>query len=230
MAKGRPSPTDATSISTQVPPPPNDLGELIIRENIAGGGVFHRVHSEQFGAAQFNPGPRGNARFSPIKDANGRQIPTIYAGATFDCALMETVFHDVPFQAGMKTFDKNKLHDQRHSSIALSDEIVVAALFSTTLRSLGVPRNRLIDTEKDTYPDTRKWAEAIHATCPDVHGLAWTSRQDDRAMALVLFGDRVRVGAVRAIGSSREIATGDAYTEVLALADKIGVNVIDGAL
>jgi hypothetical protein len=34
-------------------------------------------------------------------------------------------------------------------------------LSSVPLRKLGVTRKQLIDTEKDQYPATRKWAEAI---------------------------------------------------------------------
>jgi hypothetical protein len=45
--------------------------------------------------------------------------------------------------------------------------------------------NSFLDTEKDQYPVTRLWAEAIHGECPDVQGLCWTSRQDDSARAVV---------------------------------------------
>lgn len=30
----------------------------------------------------------------------GASIPTLYGGTTFDCAAMETVFHDVPIAPG----------------------------------------------------------------------------------------------------------------------------------
>jgi hypothetical protein len=55
---------------------------------------------------EFNPSPAGNARFSPLVNAAGAVIPTLYAGTTLDCALMETVFHDVPFVAGPKIWSK----------------------------------------------------------------------------------------------------------------------------
>lgn len=41
-------------------------------------------------------------------------------------------------------------------------------------------RTELINTEKDSYPQTRLCAEAFYATRPDIHGLCWVSRQDDR--------------------------------------------------
>lgn len=39
------------------------------------GQVLRRVHQDQRRAGQFNPGARGNARFSPIRDDRGRPIP-----------------------------------------------------------------------------------------------------------------------------------------------------------
>jgi hypothetical protein len=66
------------------------------------GKTIFRVHPDAYDSAQFNPSATGNARFSPLVKAAGVAIPTIYAGTTLDCALMETVFHDVPFAAGPK--------------------------------------------------------------------------------------------------------------------------------
>ena len=77
--------------------------------------VIHRVHQDHYAGDQFNPGLKGNARFSPIKNALGEPVPTLYGGATFACAAMETVFHDVPFAPGLKTLDKTKLTRQVHS-------------------------------------------------------------------------------------------------------------------
>ena len=94
---------------------------------------------------------------------------------------METVFHDVPFAAGLKTFDKQKLIDQVYSQVTPRRDLNLVDLSTTALRKLGIRRNELIDTEKDKYPGTRKWAEAIHAACSDAEGLRWVSRQDDAA-------------------------------------------------
>src|SRR5438067_1534201 len=71
--------------------------------------VFHRVHDALYGATEFHPGTSGNARFSPIRNKAGGPIPTLYGGASFECAAMETVFHDIPFTAGFKAYDKAKL-------------------------------------------------------------------------------------------------------------------------
>ncbi|MER9444175.1 RES family NAD+ phosphorylase [Mesorhizobium sp. M0340] len=145
------------------PVPSNDLQNIITRTIWPVDQVIHRIHLNLYAGAQFNPGFKGNARFSPIKNANGASIPTLYGGTTFHCAAMETVVHDVPFAAGLKTYDKVKLAGQVYSQVSPRHDLVLADLSVTALRKLGIKRNQIIDTEKALYPATRLWAEAIHA-------------------------------------------------------------------
>lgn len=190
---------------------------------------LHRVHREEYGATQFNPGVKGDARFSPIQSGAGAAIPTLYGGSTFDCAAMETVFHDVSFAPGFKAYDKGKLAAQVHSIVKPGSDLILADLGTKALRKLGVRRQELIDTDSDRYPVTRQWAQAIHAQCPDVQGLRWTSRQDDSASAVMLFGDRIADETLSQAAPSRGLlADPAAYAELLALADKIGVDIVPG--
>ena len=193
------------------------------------GAALHRVHLDVYAAEAFNPGIKGNARFSPIVNAAGKPIPTLYGGTSFDCAAMETVFHDVPFAPGLKTYAKHKLEGQLHSVLATTAELTLADLRNVALRKLGVERKQMIDTEKDTYGQTRKWAAAIHAQHGHIQGLCWTSPQDDSAMAVMLFGDRIWSGVLTRRGSSRALLDdGPAYVELLTSADMIGVRVVAG--
>jgi len=193
--------------------------------------VIHRIHQEKYAADQFNPGLVGNARFSPIEDASGKPIPTLYGGASFDCAVLETIFHDVPFAAGLKTLDMAKLAGQMHSTVVPGSDLVLADLRSKALRKLGIARNQLIDTEKDQYPLTRVWAEEIYRQCADVQGLCWTSRQDDSVQALMLFGNRVKTNVLQQTGTSRHLFRDlTAYADVLALAEQIGVEIVPGCM
>ena len=214
---------------TSVPPPPSDLDALVTTVSWQGGKALHRIHLHAYGGCQFNPGVAGNARFSPIRDAAGSSIPTLYGGTTFDCAAMETVFHDAPFTLGLKTFDKAKLARQVYSTVAPNRDLTLADLSGTALRALELRRSDLIDTEKDQYPATRGWAEAIHAACPLVEGLCWISRQDDRALAVVLFGDRVATADLTQAGAPRDVL-GDAsvYSDLVRLAQRIGVDLVGG--
>ena len=191
--------------------------------------ALHRVHSQDYEGDEFNPGLKGNARFSPIRNSKGDPIPTIYAADTFEAALMESVFHDVPHAPGFKQFDKRKLEGQEHSIVQTTQDLRLADLSSKPLRKLGVTRKQLIDTEKDQYSQTREWAEAIHAQDPDIQGLYWISRQDDSARAVMLFGDRIPRRVLQQVGTSRNLLQDEqAYGEVLDLAEVIGVNIVPG--
>lgn len=192
------------------------------------GDPIHRIHPHRYASAAFNPGTVGNARFSPIQTHGGTPIPTIYGGSSFDCAAMETVFHDVPFAQGLKTVDKARLNAMMHSVLLPNQDILLMDLCNVALRDLGIARKDLIDTEKSKYPFTRGWAEDAYAKHPDIQGLCWVSRQDDRARALVLFGDRVAPGVLGA-GATRDVLLDEsAYCELLLLADCIGVSLVDG--
>jgi len=223
MASGANPPVIA---GTMVPQPPAKLSTLARTMTWPAGQVIHRIHLDAYAADEFNPGPHGNARFSPIKDATSAQIPTIYGGMHFDCAAMETVFHDVPFTTGLKTVDKARLANKLYSQVVPSRALTLIDLRSTALRRLGIRRNDLIDTEKDQYPGTRVWAEAIHAACPTADGLCWTSRQDDSALAIMLFGLRVATTDLQASGSVNIISDGPTYSNLLNLAERIGVRVV----
>lgn len=41
--------------------------------------------------------------------ATAGRFPTLYGGTTVEYAAMETVFHDVPYAPGLKTYEKSKL-------------------------------------------------------------------------------------------------------------------------
>lgn len=104
-------------------------------------------------------------------------------------------------------------------------------LASVPLRKLGVTRKQLIDTEKDQYPATRKWAEAIHRQFPQAQGLTWISRQDDSARAFVLFGGRIHPVAIQPQGDSRSLLDdGNTYDAVLDLAERIGLDIVGGII
>lgn len=142
---------------------------------------------------------------------------------------MESVFHDVSHAPGFKQYDKRKLQGQLHSEVQVTHDLTLADLGSVALRKLGVQRKQLIDTEKDQYPNTRAWAEAIHAQHKDIQGLSWVSRQDDSVRAVMLFGDRIPAGALQQVGDSRSLLDDEQlYGQLLDLADRIGVDLVPG--
>jgi hypothetical protein len=224
-ARGAKVPPSSDHAASDTPAPSDNLQFTFI--SLSEGTLLHRVHQDKYQATQFNPGVAGNARFSPIADEHGKPIPTLYGGMTMVCALMETVFHDVPHTAGFKSFDKGKLASQSHSTIRVERALQLVDLASVALRKMGVTRKQLIDTEKEGYPATRRWAAAIHQQCPQAQGLSWISRQDDSTRAVMLFGDRIPAGSFQQVGMSRSLLyDGDAYDAVLDLADRIGLMIV----
>jgi hypothetical protein len=228
--KGKATPAAAVAAQTAVSAPLTFKvdGANVTRFSLEARTTLHRIHQDAYGALQYNPG-FGNARFSPINDANGNSIPTIYAGGTFDCAAMESVFHDVTYAPGLKVYDKAKLARQVHSIIETNEVLVLADFGTKALRKLGISRKSLIDTEQYQYPFTRTVAEAIHAQCSDLQGIYWTSRQDDQANAYILFGDRIAAQDLQQVGASKSV-TGDpaTYDALLDLAEVIGVDIVPG--
>jgi hypothetical protein len=175
---------------------------------------------------EFNPSPAGNARFSPLVNAAGAVIPTLYAGTTLDCALMETVFHDVPFVAGPKIWSKaTHVAGKVYSQFTLRRNLTLIDLSAVPLHKLGISRKDLIECDGSQYPETRAWALALHDQYPNAEGLTWTSRQADPARALVLFEDRFSGPALNVSGAptSLLLSDGSAILEVLTLARRLGV-------
>ena len=207
-------------------PPADELDATIVLWGK--GQKFHRVHDTIYKGNEFNPSRKGNARFSPIRDSDGKIIPTLYAGSTLDCALMETIFHDIPFAAGFKPLSITKLAGKVHTVFTPRVDLKLVDLSSIALRRLGVDRAHLIDTTKWHYSETRKWAERFYGQFGDVQGLRWTSRQDDSAKAVMLFGTRANSNDLVVSGPSTPLVAGDlASAEVIDLAMRIGVTLVE---
>jgi len=202
-------------------PGPSLVAELVVWP---AGQPVYRVHNARYGSLDFNASGAGNTRFSPIADARGKTVPTLYGGETFECALMETVFHDVPFTPGFKTYDRNNLDHVRASILSPARDLLLVNLAGKALRKLGISRARLLESDPADYSHTRPWAEALHRQFIKIDGLRWVSRQDDEAHALVLFGNRVKRGDLREVQPPTELADdGKLYLQLLALARVIGI-------
>jgi hypothetical protein len=115
-----------------------------------------------------------------------------------------------------------------YSSIRLPRDLKLIDLSTIALRRLGIPRSDLIDTDASEYSRTRQWALALHDSTPAAEGLIWTSRQDDGAQAIVLFGDRLgglTLGIVT-VAQPLLLPDGSACKEILDLAVRLHVLVI----
>jgi hypothetical protein len=188
-----------------------------------------RVHAAAYRPGQFHPGGSGDARFSPLCRPDAVPIPTLYGASTLAGALMETVFHEVPTPPAEYILDIEKLREAQLvvSRIRPRRRLQLVDLSAKGLKRIGLRRTDLIDTPVDRYSGTRAWAEWFHEQT-DAKGLLWTSRQDDDAKALVLFGDRVAESALRVEADREPVHDGDHLDALLAVAEHIGIERIHG--
>ena len=199
-------------------------------ESWPAGQVIHVIHDAAYAPESFNPGVdalgtlRNPTRFAPIRGAKGRVVPYLYGGSSRDCAIFETVFHNVPIDAPDKFVDLDDFANRAHGRIVPRRDLHLVNLTTDGLHRLKVPKAELITSAPIDYVDTARWAEAIHQQCPDVDGLFWMSRQRDRDQTLMLFGDRA--GAVLT-GTRMGAALRDndvLRQAILALALRVGID------
>jgi hypothetical protein len=209
-----------------VPRPPSENPPKLVALGV---GPLWRVHSSSYGATQFNPGNRGDARFSPIERPDGTTIPVLYGASTLAGAMMETVFHDIPTPPNGYILDLDALRDQNLvvSRIRPKRRLQTVDLSTKGLKRLGLRRTDLIDTSVTEYPRTREWAEWLHSAAP-AKGLLWTSRQDDTARAVALFGDRLTESAFKIEIDREPLCEEEHLDALLELAEHIGIEQLFG--
>lgn len=193
------------------------------------GTVIHVLHDTAFAPESFNPGVddkgqlRRPTRFAPIHDTQGRVVPYLYGGSTLDCAIFETIFHDVPIAAADKFVDLEAFAQRGHGELTPKRDLRLVDLTTEGLHRLKVPKSELIASAARNYPDTARWAQALHHQFRDVDGLMWMSRQRDRDRALILFGDRVH-GALAGARIGGPLARNDRLRQsILAGALRAGI-------
>lgn len=151
---------------------------------------LHRVHLRSFDGAAFNPCVGGPTRFAPLHDARGECIPTLYAGSTLAAAVFETLLHDIPVAASLKTVPRLAILARAHSVLRTRRVLALAELRAPDLHLWGLARNDLVAAPPTDYASSALWALAAHEAFPELDGLRWTSNRCDPDDALLLFGSR----------------------------------------
>ena len=156
-------------------------------------------------------------------------IPTLYGASTLDGALMESVFREVPTPPADYILNLETIRDEQLvvSRIRPRRTLKLVDLSTKGLKRLGLTRSALIDTPVAMYPKTRKLAEQLYAGAA-AQGLAWTSRQDDEAAAVMLFGDRIDEDAFKVELDREPLWEALHLDAVVALATRIGIEKVYG--
>lgn len=202
----------------------------MLRYHLRAGSRLVRISHDALGATE----PSASEvlrRFSPVRDAGGT-VPVLYAGQDLNCALGETVFHDLEddaaapqevFRADLKTL--------RASTLEIRRDLELGDMRDAALTEYGVSRGKVVATAPSTYPVTMHWAQ--HAWDRDrVAGLVWQSRRCPDRLAFVLFlpnaGARgvSRRHDVDAVGSPLPLFDGDGLGQVMTAASERNVTVV----
>ncbi|MFY9821711.1 MAG: RES family NAD+ phosphorylase [Thermoanaerobaculia bacterium] len=205
------------------PPDPSTLDPLL--EVWPSGTDLWRVHKIKRRPAEFNPGlDRG--RFHPFQGSDGTPVSTLYAAATWEGAICETLFRDVPLRGSDRRKARAELEIRAMSRVRLAREVSLIDLRTLGLRRIQLHRRELIDTEADQYPRTARWARALYQAAPAAAGLLWIARLADPP-AMVFFGDRVTEKDFSVLEGPIPLAVGKGLAMVMELAEKAKILITD---
>src|SRR6185436_4387604 len=162
-----------------VPPPPDFRRIAPLFAAWGRGEPLIRVFNHGYAPDAFNPGSGGGVRgrFHFFNDSAGSVVPAMYGSDREDGAIAETVFHDVPVRAAARVVLQSRLATLSIATLAPRRDLRLVELLGFGLQRLQVRADELTSTESAEYPDTVRWAQAIHASFTDVDGLVWMSRQ-----------------------------------------------------
>lgn len=205
---------------TPAPPKPFDPRTATLDS----GTRLYRVFTAARGrsATTFNPGVGSPTRFAFFGTP---PVPVLYAAATQEAAVAETLLHDVPVSGGVLPYDAYARTVMARLEVARP--ITVGVLHGLGLRKLKVTAGDLTAGGADSYPGTVRWAQAAHDAGLD--GLVWMSRLCNDAKAYVFFGDRCGDAFVQEVSFARLFATGADQLWLIDLCAPLHVDVLLGS-
>ncbi|WP_017933251.1 RES family NAD+ phosphorylase [Nocardioides sp. Iso805N] len=202
------------------PNPPHPFNAEI--ETLASGALLYRVHSNNFGPYEFNPGKGAPTRFAFFADEHGATVPILYAAAGQPAAVAESLLHDIPATGGLMPYDTYA--PRVMSRLSTSRPLRLGALHGLGLRALRVTAEQVTASAASTYDRTVLWAKAAHRAGLD--GLVWMSRQCNDTLAYAFFGDRCEGAFDRDPTFARIFATGNDLLWLIDMCAPLGVDVL----
>jgi hypothetical protein len=205
-----------------IPRPPTTF-TAVHRIKLTPGTDLHRIHNSSFASNSFNPCQGRPSRFAPLIRPDGTCIPTMYAATNLECAVHETVFHEIQHDAKYKSIGYREIENLDYSIVRPRRDLLLASLFEPDLNRLQLTRRQLIDTFAADYEATAKWAIALHDSFSDIDGLVWTSRRCDPERAFLLFGDRMSTDLLDIVHRARICETNALLLQIRNFADRANI-------
>ena len=209
----------------EVPPPPNPFTVTVYTTLLPKGSRLHRIHSCNYPGNTFNPTYSKLNRFSPLFD-RGEVVPVLYAASSQEASIFETLFHDAHVKGAKHQTLPLKALQKHYGTWMTARELKLATLHAPDLARFGMTVDQLTATNAMYYPQTARWAEAIHQTHPDIQGLEWTSYRAGPDKAWMLFGDRLSSADLQPSGNAVLIQHDAAlYKLVVECGQRVGIRV-----
>ena len=185
------------------------------------GTQLYRVFTAAVGrsATTSNPGFGAPTRFAFF---GAPVIPVLYAAATEEAAVAETILHDIPVGGGILPYDKYARTVMARLQVVRP--VRLGILHGLGLRRLKVTAAELTASGADTYLDTVDWARAAYDA--ELDGLVWMSRLCNDAKAYVFFGDRCDGAFIQDSTFGRLFATGADQLWLIDLCAPLHVDVL----
>lgn len=167
------------------------------------GDAIHRVHQESYGATGFNP-TASDGRFRPVwmgPPTARVPVPTMYGAQDVETAIAEGLLRGVdPDKRARRRLFRHEVRGVAYSQLIPSRDLNLVRLNGPGLTRLGLTRADVIDSDKSSYPATAELAQKLHDLPTEPDGILWTSRQNDSAAAMILWGDRVAAPDLQHVG------------------------------
>jgi hypothetical protein len=151
----------------------------------------------------------------------------LYAAESRDCAIFETVFHDIPLTGEDRFLPGARLRGKVHSELSLSatSQLILVELHDPGLLRLGLRPRNLTETNASEYPRTVAWAREFHQQLPWAQGLLWMSARLNTQRCLMLYGDRVDLDSLDAISGPEPLDQSPGFDHVYELGLAAGIEV-----
>lgn len=166
----------------------------------------------------------GTSRFAPLFQENGLPVHTYYLASTLECAVMESILHDVPlYPAG--TFELDRLRYFHVVRLRIPYALTFVSFHTPYLPKMAISRTDLVDSLPEDYPRTRAWAQAAFLQRPTAQGIGYGSRRHDAARCLMLFGQRLPSPPFNVL-ETEPLATGELRGSIVSLMRRLDLNLI----
>jgi hypothetical protein len=166
----------------------------------------------------------GASRFAPLFQADGMPAHTYYIASTVECAVMESVLHDVPLHPP-GTFELDRLRYFHVVQLHIPYDLKFVNFHTPYLPKMAISRADLVDSLPEDYPRTRAWAQAAYLQQPTAQAIGYGSRRHDAARCLMLFGQRLPSTPFNVLETD-SLATGELRRNIVNLMRRLDLNLI----